>query len=439
MRTSSIPGLLVICHALTGCADGAAPDEAAVADSVQGVSDDATDDVIDDAIDVRAKPATIHITSEFPPAVVVFREGLRGRWRPARQITATTFEAKVRGPYVVTVVCAEHPIFFENNETLTWQVARTPDDPRDLSFCDPLPPQHEVTGHMVQPGFVQIADSGERSSVPDWDFDILVPSGSFDLIATSADAINVRRGISVDGDLAVTPPVDLAQEGTALVDVAFSAPNATPDEITLVSVGLFTQTTALPARVFLGPLDAAKAAPDAALIPSDTQSASVRASSGNALRALRRPFRVGGDTVHTLPPPLAPVQWKVIDGEISVHWTALPPFTTFSEFIGGSALFPLTPPSYLVDLSPRFIAATRIRHFQIDTDIPGFQPQWLVDFTDFYSRNLTVQKVPAPGVVITNNISEIIEPAQPQLALQARATAAPSIAPTRRARGAAQP
>jgi hypothetical protein len=136
---------------------------------------------------------------------------------------------------------------------------------------------------------------------------------------------------------------------------------------------------------------------------------------------------------------VGPVQWKIIDGEISVHWTTLPPFTVFSEFIGGSALFPLTPPSYLVELSPRFIAATRIHRFEIDTDIPGFQPQWLVDFTDFYSRDLTVQNVPAPNVVITNNLSEIIEPAQPQLAPQARATAAPSIAPTRRARGAAQP
>jgi hypothetical protein len=238
----------------------------------------------------------------------------------------------------------------------------------------------------------------------------------------------------------VTPAVDLSQEGTELVDVAFSAPNATPDETTQVSVGLFTQTsTFIPARVFLGPLDAAKAAPDAALIATDSQSASVRAFTDTAFRALRRPFQVGGNTVYTLPPPLGPVNWKVVNGEISLHWTTLPQFTLFSEFIGGGALFPLTPPSYLVDLSPRFIAATRIHHFKIDTDIPGFQPQWLVDFTDFYSRDFTVQNVPDPSVVITSEVTEVIDPTQTQLSPQDRATVALATAPIRRAPGAVQP
>src|SRR5437868_1415869 len=431
MRSSSVPCLLLLCHALLGCADDAAPDESTVAPSVQDA---------EDAIDARVKPATIHITSEFPPALVVFREGLRGRWRPARQITATTFEAKVRGPYVVTVVCAEHPIFVDFNETLTWQVARTLDDSHDLSFCDVLPTQHAVSGHMVQPGFVHMGDTNDRSTVPDWDFNTPVPTGAFDLIATSADAIGVRRGIPVDGDLAVTPAVDLAQEGTGLVDIAFSAPNATPDETTQVSVGLFTQTsTFIPARVFLGPLDAAKAAPAAALIATDSQSASVRATTGTAFRALRQPFHIGDNTAFTLPPPLGPVTWKVVNGEISMHWTTLPPFTAFGEFIGGSALFPLTPPSYLVDLSPRFLAATRIHDFKIDTDIPGFQSQWLIDFTDFYNRDLTVQNVPNPGVVITSETTEFIDPTQPQLAQQSRASAATTTAPVRRPSGAAQP
>jgi hypothetical protein len=424
-----------MCHALVGCTDGAAPDESFAGGSAQGADDDA----IDDAVDAQARPATIHITSEFPPALVVFREGLRGRWRAARQITATTFEAKVHGPYVVTVVCAEQPIFVDFNETLTWQVARTLDDSHELSFCDLLPTQHTVTGHMVQPGFVTMGDNNDRSTVPDWDFSIPVPTGSFDLIATSADAISVRRSVPVVGDATVTPAVDLSQEGTALVDVAFSATNATPDETTQVSVGLFTPTTRFPARVFLGPLDAARAAPDAALIATDSQSASVRAFTDTAFRALRRPFRVGDNTVYTLPPPLGPVTWNVVNGEISLHWTTLPPFTLFTAFIGGSALFPLTPPTYLLDLSPRFIAATRIRDFHIDTDIPGFQPQWRVDFADFYSRGLTVQNIPDPGVVITSQVTELIDPTQLQVVAQPRATLAPVTAPIRRARGALQP
>jgi hypothetical protein len=43
-------------------------------------------------------------TTPVPPALAVFREGTRGRWRPATRITATAFEAKVHGPYMVRVV-----------------------------------------------------------------------------------------------------------------------------------------------------------------------------------------------------------------------------------------------------------------------------------------------------------------------------------------------
>jgi hypothetical protein len=425
MRSSSTLCSLLLYPALVGCVGGAAPDEPALEDSALPL----------------AKPATIHITSQFPPAVVVFRElheGKRGRWQPATQLTPTTFEARVRGPYVVTVVCAERPIFVDFNETLTWQVGRTLDDSHELSFCDVLPTEHTVTGHMVQPGFVQIGDNNDRSTVPDWDFSIPVPSGSFDLIATSADAIAIRRGLAIDGDLAVTPAVDLAQEGTGLVGVAFSAPNATADETTQVSVGLLNPTTPfIPARIFLGPLATAKAAPDPALLASDTQSASVRAFVGTGFRAQRRPFRVGGDAVYTLPPPLTGVQWTVADGELSMHWATLPEFTVFSEFVGGSALFPLTPPSYLVDLSPQFIAATRIHDFTIDTDIPGFRPEWTVDFTNFYDRDLTVQNLPEPFVVITSEVTEFIDPTQ--LAPQARAALPRTTAPVRRSRDAVEP
>ena len=415
----------LLCHALVGGAGGAAPDDPALEDSALAL----------------AKPATIHITSAFPPSLVVFRElhnGKRGRWQPATQITPNTFEARVQGPYVVTVVCANHPVFVGFNENLTWQVGRTLADSHDLSFCDVLPTDHNVTGHMVQPGFVQIGDNSRRSNVAEWNFSIPVPSGTFDLIATSAvaNAIAIRRGIAVDADLAITPAIDLAQEGTGLVDVAFSATNATPDETTQVAVGLLNPTTPfIPARIYLGPLETAKAAPDAALIASDTQSASVRAFLGNGLRAHRRPFRVGGDAVYALPPALDGVQWTITDGVPSLHWATLPELTIFSAFVGGSALFPLPPPSYLVDLSPGFLAATGIHDFTIDTDIPGFQPDWTIDFTDFYSRDLTVQDLPQPFEVITSEITELIDPTQ--LAPQARAGS--QTAPARRAPGTVEP
>jgi hypothetical protein len=413
---------LLLCHALVACTGSAAPDEAA----------------LEDAADALARPAIIHISSPFPPALVVFRDGTHGdRWQPARQTTPTTFEARVHGPYVVSVVCVDHPIFVDLTETVTWQIGRTLEDSHDLSFCDVLPEEHTVTGHMVQPGFVQIGDNSARSTVADWDFTIGVPTGSFDLIATSADAIAIRRGIAVAGDTAVSPAVDLAQDGTGLVAAPFTATNATADETTQVSVGLLNPTTPfIPARIFLGPLAAAKAAPDAALNATDVQSASVRAFAGTGFRALRRPFRVGGDAAYTLPPPLAGAHWTIKRGKPTVHWTSLPAFTIFSAFVGGNATGGLLPVDYLVDLSPRFIAATRIHDFTIDTNLPGSQPAWTIDFSTFYSTDLTVQKLEDPGVVITSEITELVDPTQPA---QLAASAVPQTAPIQRARSTVEP
>ena len=424
MRSTSLPVSilsLLSCHALVGCIDGAAPEEAALADPVEAL----------------ARPATIHISSPFPPALVAFRDATHGgRWQRATRLTPSSFEARVHGPYVVSVVCVDHPIFVDLDETITWQVGRTPEDSRELTFCDVLPTQHTVTGHMVQPGLVQMGDSNDRSTVPDWDFTLPVPAGTFDLIATSADAIAFRRGIPVAGDLALAPAIDMAQEGTGLVDVAFTAANATPDEATQVSVGLFTATsTFIPVRIFLGALDAAKAAPATALLPTDTQSVSVRGIGGlggTGFRALRRPFQVGGDASFTLPPPLAGVRWTVARGELALHWAALPEFTLFSGFVGGNATGGLTPVDYLVDLSPRFLAATRIHDFTIDTDLPGFRPAWKIDFTQFYNRDLTVQNLPEDGVVVTSEVTEFVEPTQPSQLQRAQAAGGRS-APLRHA------
>jgi hypothetical protein len=428
MRSNPVVYWLLLSQALVGCIDGGAPDAPAV----------------EDAVVPLARPATIQITAEFPPALVVFREGTRGRWQRARRTSATTFEARVRGPYEVSVVCVDHPVFVDLTETITTQVGRTLEDAHELSFCAGLgPSEHTVTGHMVQPGFVQIGDNNARSRVADWDFTIGVPDGSFDLIASSADAIGFRRGLTIAGDLAVTPPVDLAQEGTPLVDVAFSAPNATPDETTQVSVGLLNPTIPfIPARVFLGPLATAKAAPDAALLATDIQSVSVRAfTAAGGFRALRRPFRVGGDAVYTLPPALAGVQWTIARGQITLHWAQLPAFTLFSGFVGGNAAGGALPVNYEVDLSPRFLAATRIHDFTLAADLPGFQPAWTISFDQSYNRDLTVQNVPdvvpPQSVVITSEVTEFIDPTAPaQLAAHARPAGASGV---RRGSGAVEP
>jgi hypothetical protein len=342
----------------------------------------------------------------------MFREAVDGPWQPATMKSPTFYELDVSGPYVVTAVC-EDPT---TGRARTQQVARSLDDTTTLTLSCAMassepPIEHVITGHMVQAGLVQLGSSSDASEVADWDFQLSAPSGSYDLIAASAERLVVRRKIVVDDDLVVASPIDIAAEGTALVDVAFTVPNATADETVAVSVDLATPTTPLPARLYLGPAATAKAARTRELQPEDTQRVAVRATHGGALRELRRPFRVDDATEYALPEPLGGVQWAIEHGQLSTTWTTLPALDrlVLSARSSDSAVIA----THDLDMSPRFLAETGITHMTIDTDIPGYQPAWRIDVTRPYTRDLTathevkhelatssvteVVNVPAPG------------------------------------------
>lgn len=356
----------------------------------------------------QGAPVTVTITSPVAPALVAFRDGFDADWQPATPTSNSTFEVVVHGPYIVAVVCTGTGSDGVSR-TSTAHTAQTPDDPRQITGCVATPPTHKVTGHMVQAGAIQLGEAGARSTVADWNFEIAVPDGTFDLVATTDQAVMFRRGVAVKGDLAIAPAIDVASGGTALVPVAFSAPNAAPDETLSVSVGLLGPTDpALPARVYLGPLATARAVPSAGLLATDTQSASVRAAKGGtALRALRRPFRVGNDTAFVLPPPLG-VTWSTDGGLLAVGWSVLPDHDVLSVFAAGTAVGGRMQVDYEVAMSARFLTATAITKFAIDTDIPGFQKAWTIDLAAGYSRDATVQQGTELGTLTTSEVTETV-------------------------------
>lgn len=354
--------------------------------------------------DVPPETPTITITSDQVPSLVAFRDGLDASWQPATMKTPTIFEAEVHGPYVVTVVCEDQT----TGRSRTLQVAGTLDDAHKLTLsCDVpamAPSEHAITGHMVQAGHVQLGSSSDSSAKADWDFQLSAANGSYDLIATTAERIVVRREVEVKADLVVAP-VDVAAEGTALVDVAFTAPNAAPDETLAVSVDLATPTTSLLARVYLGPAATAKAVRNSALIATDAQIVAVRATSGTKLRELRRPFRVDDDTAFTLPIAFGGVQWALEHGQLSTSWTALPPLDQLGMSAGSSAPDGTRVTKHDLQLSPLFLAETGITHIAIDTEIPGYKPEWRIDFTGSYTRELT-GKHAAGAEVATSSVTE---------------------------------
>jgi hypothetical protein len=356
---------------------------------------------------------TITITTGRPAALVAFRDGVAGPWQAATMKTPTSFEAQVHGPYLVSVVCND--MFTNPGGTFeswdTWQVGRTLDNPHTFATCDVPAQSHAITGHMVQAGTVTLGSSFASSSTADWNVKLSAASGTYDLIAKTNDGAAVQRGLAVSGDLALADPIDVVQHGTAFVTAAFSVTNAMPAETLRAAAFLEVPSNTLTATLYSGPPDAVKILPEAGLLNTDRQTVSLRASSatanGTALRAFRRPFRVGGDTSYTLPAPLGNPQWTVAGMQAAVSWTQLPVIGNLSEMITGMAPGGTKPAMYDLELTQSFVAATSPTQAIIDINIPGYQPAWRVDLTLGYTRQLFIQRIP-DDTVTSLSIDETI-------------------------------
>ncbi len=109
-------------------------------------------------------------------------------------MTATSFKARVTGPYVVAFVCERLSVDGATVPTFTRQHARTLDDPHELQdSCAAAASEHAITGTMVQAGSVHLGASSMSAAGPGWKFTLAAANGSYDLIATTADRIAVRR------------------------------------------------------------------------------------------------------------------------------------------------------------------------------------------------------------------------------------------------------
>lgn len=351
------------------------------------------------------EPVTIAIASDNAPALVAFRDGLDGDWQTATMKTPTSFEAVVHGPYVISIACED----LATGNFSTRQVARTPEDARDvlLQCAAPAPSPHAVTGHMVQAGRVQLGGASDTSDTADWDFDLDVPSGTYDLMAKAADRIVLRRAIAITGDLELTQPIDVAQEGTALADAAFTVTNAATTETITASVSLGKADQASSFDVYQGSIATAKVVPDSALLETDAQRAAVTATAGNERRTLSRPFRVGGATAYTLPPPLTGMKWEQASGNLTVSWGAISEPASFTVDVSGASADGTKHQRHHLELSSRFVTETKITSATVDTSIAGYKPEWKIDLAREYTRALTVERA-SNNELATNAVSETV-------------------------------
>jgi hypothetical protein len=346
----------------------------------------------------------ITVVTDVPAGLVAYRDG-DGAWQTAA-FQAGRYELDVHGPYRVAAVCD-----YGDGTMDMLQVGRTPDDDREISWtCLQNVTEHQVTGTMVQAGRLFLGL--QTASVPaNAQFTLDSASGARDVVAmspaTNADHIAIRR-ITVTGATVVTPPIDIAQEGAALLASPFTATNASGNESLVTSVRLRTKNETL-GRVFNGGAAVAKIAPTSVLAAEDVQSVTVSAvSPTGGSRSVSRSFREGDATRVTLPDALGGVQFTA-GTTMTAAWTALPEHEVVSlsidSLVDNKFWF------HGVELSARFIAATGATSATIDTDLPGFKPAWKIDFaTQPYTRTLDARRT-VGAETQTSSQSESLDPA----------------------------
>jgi hypothetical protein len=387
-------------------------------------------------------PATkITIKSTQPLALVAYREVTDPVWHLAIEKTSGQFVAQVRGPYWVTTVCQAAqpgtPVLFAQ----VWRAGRTLDDAHELDtpfVCAfPAPrPLPEVTGVMVQPrseigtvglGNAQFATqfTGSTQQFP---FSLLVPRGTYTMYGFDDDRIAIRPNILVDHSLSVSP-LDLTTQGAPYVFTSFNVLNADPrafrHAVTRIEDANGEATNGeTPFELADVPLPG-KVVPNAAMT-IDNQTVSVQADiltfNNNISRqenvASRRPWRLGDDPTFVEPTQIAGAAWSFDGrGQLIASWQALPARTNFTTEVSG-----FTSVGDFVDdfteMSPAFLAATGTTMTLVDTSIPGFDPDWIVDYNstvNSYSRNQFSQNVtnlttPEHAPIFTSDITETVFP-----------------------------
>jgi hypothetical protein len=322
-------------------------------------------------------PATItlHPPEDLPNLkLIAFRDGPDEPWQMPTATGAGSYEITVHGPYTVEHVCAA-PSF-----AWTFAVSRTPDDPHDLdlrclsSGAAPMPDLSSVEGSVTTPAVVSVGNASSLAS--DRSFDVLIPDGTYDLIARTPDGwVVIRRNLVVAGNTRVTPDIDVAAEGTVPILVNPTVNSSVIADV-IVSYLLTTPAASLSAITPHG--EGVYVLPDSALRAGDAQSIKVDALSTTETVAsewvISRRYTAGTSMVFN--PPEMTIQHATIGGQLVLTWMPVRSFDEVQLVIEQPENSAGVSVEHTVDLSASYVAATGIAGAAFDTDLPGYDPAW---------------------------------------------------------------
>ncbi|MGN6111368.1 MAG: hypothetical protein ACTHU0_40100 [Kofleriaceae bacterium] len=333
-------------------------------------------------------PSSIQVSTGTEPALIALRDGLDAPWQRLTARSPGRYEREVHGPYQLVVVCDAG-----DGASTTYQVARTPEDPRTIELSCARPSSaHPVTGTMIQPGVVRLgARDYDQSLSSPWSFELFTEPGTFDLVAISDDRAVLRRDLVVQGPVEVSPAIDVEAEGVQLVAAPLVVPNA-DDAAESVTAHISLSTRGTPfVAVFTGDPSGGRALPAGALAAGDQQLAKLTARSGPSERSLQRPL--DGDDTFVLPAPLGAVRFSGEAGQLAAQWTTTPPYDELQLWANGESANGASRAFHTLQLTARFVEATGESRARLDSEILGFEPRWRVDLSRPHERQLAAMTV----------------------------------------------
>lgn len=281
----------------------------------------------------------------------------------------------VADDFLVTAVCVQTGGQFQVE-----QVGRTVGDGEVvfLTFCPGtrgVPVElAEVTGQMLQPGRVSIGGVGMGNDEAPWTYELTVIEGEHDVIASDdfnlaggTGHVVIRRAEQFSGMVSLAP-IDLVAEGHATVSKPLSLAGLRSGEA--VSTRTYLTSAHMSTDIAETRDGMVHLLPMEALSSELSQEVSIVATTPDTVRSITAAAAPDTSFEFELLPVLAGVEMQAQ----LTSWTVLP----VEEYGEISFVSTAGSRSQRVRASRSWILANEGSHISFVTDVPGYDPSWVV-------------------------------------------------------------
>lgn len=365
-------------------------------------------------VDPHAGEVVYQFTVDSDLQLVAFHDDAQGWRRYSPMTTGRPYTAIVTGAYRMLMVCITPS--GPSTILISGTKARKPYNQMPYKVevscqgAEPAATPFTVRGTMVQPGTVMLGGRRASSQTPGWTFELPAEARKQDLFVHDADRAQVLHDLDVSADLTL-PPIDLAQQGTALEPFPLVLTNPIAGESVVATTKL--HLVGGTGEIHRGPLPA-MLLPGAPYSQTITLISEQHSAGRSLVRTTTRSNPGNGvSSPYGFWVPFEELQWQVdAAGALELTWgrsnlNGLSRLTASVEDAQGRRF------THLVLEGATPIALPKLTFAMT---LPGYRPEWRLDVAQLRTREVTMQRVrPAPIDDETFTLEEQLGPTAPQV------------------------